>query len=66
MMDIGAIPRINSVVLTGLDFSMRPERTRYEVTQGFIKPFPEIKVMHTIKSLAVMVRRRRGAVSTAC
>lgn len=54
-MDISAVPRINSIVLTGLDFSMKPERARYEVEKGFIKPFPEVKVMHQIKSLAIMV-----------
>ena len=54
-MDIESIPRIESIVLTGLDFSMKPERARYEVQQGFIKGLPETKVMHIIKSLAVMV-----------
>ena len=59
-MDIAAIPRMKSVVLTGLDFSMKPEKAGYEVSKGFIKPFPEIKVMHTIKSLAMMVRMHRS------
>ena len=54
-MDIQNIPRLESVVLTGLDFSMKPDKARYEAQKGFIKPFPEIKVMHQIKSLAVMV-----------
>ncbi|KAK3698560.1 hypothetical protein LTR37_016887 [Vermiconidia calcicola] len=54
-MNIAAVPRIDSIVLTGLDFSMKPENARYEADKGFIKPFPEIKVMHTLKSLAVMV-----------
>ena len=54
-MDITAIPRINSVILTGLDFSMKPDAARYEADKGFIKSFPEIKVMHQIKSLAIMV-----------
>lgn len=54
-MDIATLPRINSIVLTGLDFSMKPDRARFEAEKGFIKPFPEIKVMHQIKSLAVMV-----------
>lgn len=53
-MNIAAVPRIDSIVLTGLDFSMKPENARYEADKGFIKPFPEIKVMHTLKSLAVM------------
>ena len=54
-MDIASIPRIDSVVLTGLDFSMKPESARFEADKGFIKPFPEIKVMHQVKALAVMV-----------
>ena len=54
-MDIASIPRIESIVLTGLDFSMNPEKARCEVERGFIVGFPEIKVMHIIKSLAVMV-----------
>ena len=51
-MDIAAIPRVNSIVLTGLDFSMKPELASYESSKGYIKPFHEIKVMHLIKSLA--------------
>lgn len=54
-MDIANIPRLGTVVLTGLDFSMKPEHARYEADNSFIKPFPEIKIMHQIKSLAVMV-----------
>ena len=55
MVDIASIPRVESIVLTGLDFSMKPERARYEVEQGFIRGFPEVKVKHIIKALAVMV-----------
>ena len=54
-MDIASIPRIESIVLTGLDFSMNPEKVRFEAQKDFIKGLPETKVMHIIKSLAVMV-----------
>lgn len=53
--NISAIPRIDSVVLTGLDYSMNPENARFEADKGFIKAFPEIKVMHQLKALAIMV-----------
>ena len=49
------IPTMDSVVLTGLDFSMRPERVRYEVAQGFIRPLSEANVKHQIKCLAILV-----------
>jgi len=51
-MDIAAIPRIDSIVLTGLDYSMKPEHVRFEISRGMIKPFHDLKVMHLIKSLA--------------
>lgn len=54
-MDIASIPKVDSVVLMGLDFSMRPDSVRYELSKGFIKPAPEQFVMHKIKSLALMV-----------
>ncbi|KAK5171704.1 uncharacterized protein LTR77_003340 [Saxophila tyrrhenica] len=54
-LDIAAAPLTDMVVLTGLDYSMRPSNVRMEAEKGWIKPFPEIKVMHQIKSLAVVV-----------
>ena len=54
-MDIASIPKVDSVSLMGLDFSMRPEKVRYEVHQGFISAAPEHFAMHTIKSIAIMV-----------
>lgn len=51
-MDIAVIPGISSVVLTGLDYSMKPEHVRFEISRGMIKPFHDLKVMHLIKSLA--------------
>ena len=46
---------MDSIVLTGLDLSMRPERVHYEVQQGWVKPLPEVKVKHLIKSLTILV-----------
>ncbi|KAF2486764.1 hypothetical protein BDY17DRAFT_321529 [Neohortaea acidophila] len=54
-MDLKTIPRMNSIVLTGLDYSMKPEHVRFESSKQFITPFPQIKVMHLIKSLALMI-----------
>lgn len=54
-MDIAAIPKVESIVLMGLDFSMRPENVRFEASNGFITPLPANIVMHKIKSLALMV-----------
>lgn len=54
-MDIASIPKVESVVLTGLDFSMRPANVRYELSKGFIAPLRENRVTHLIKGLAVMV-----------
>ena len=53
--DVNSIAKLDKIVLTGLDFSMRPEKARYEATKGFIKPLPEQMVMHRIKSLAIVV-----------
>ena len=49
------IPTVESVALSGLDFSMRPDRVRYELQQRWIVSFPEVKVKHIIKSLTIMV-----------
>lgn len=54
-MDIASIPKIQAVILMGLDFSMRPERVRYELTKGFIAPLREDRVMHKMKTHALMV-----------
>lgn len=54
-MDIASIPKVDSVPLMGLDFSMRPEKVRYEIHQGFTSAAPERFAMHTIKSIAIMV-----------
>ena len=54
-MDLSSIPRVHSVMLMGLDFSMRPENVRFEVSKGFIRPLPEAKVMHEIKKFAILV-----------
>lgn len=54
-MDISLIPRVDSVVLMGLDFSMRPQNVRFEVSKGFIRPMEEDRVMREIKNLALMV-----------
>jgi len=51
-MDIASVPRVNSIVLTGLDYSMKPEHVRFEISRGMIEPFHDLKVMHLIKSLA--------------
>lgn len=53
--DIAATPKVDSVALMGLDFSMRPENVRYEVSKGFLTPAPEDFSMHKIKSLAILL-----------
>lgn len=58
VVDIESIPRVESVVLTGLDFSMNPERVRYEVEKGWIRPLPEARVKHLIKTLAKMIHHQ--------
>ncbi|KAK3058087.1 hypothetical protein LTR09_001164 [Extremus antarcticus] len=54
-MDIALVPFIDPIILTGLDFSMKPSHARYEAEQGFIKPFPELKVIHQLKKLALAI-----------
>lgn len=39
---------------------MNPDKVCYEVSKGFIKPFPEIKVMHEIKTLAVSTTTKQS------
>lgn len=54
-MDVTSVPRVESVALLGLDFSMRPENVRFEASKGFIKPLPEQQAMDQIRSLAMLV-----------
>lgn len=53
--------RTTSVILTGLDASMKPGIARSAAAHGFIKPFPEAKVIHQIKTLAITICKQ-GAV----
>lgn len=54
-MDIASIPKVESVMLMGLDFSMRPEHARFEVTKGFIRPLAEDRVRYKISEYALFV-----------
>lgn len=49
------LPNMDDIILTGLDFSMKPEKARFEASKKFIRPFPELKVKTIIKSLAIKV-----------